>query len=86
MYMKHWHRVRRNFNWNDDIHDDASNDKALRVHTRLEKVMTTVKPDGVCNIVINTMQGQQQQNRNDDEIQHDYEAPHVHDDAMYSTE
>jgi hypothetical protein len=48
--------------------------------------MTTVKPDGVCNIVINTMQGQQQQNRNDDEIQHDYEAPHAHVDAMYSTE
>ena len=47
--------------------------------------MTTVKPNGACNIDINTMQDQQQQNRNEDEIQHDNEAPHVHVDAMYST-
>ena len=39
--------------------------------------MTTVKPNGVCQIVINTMQDQQQQNSIDDEIQHDNEAPHV---------
>ena len=32
------------------------------------------------------MQDQQQQNRNDDEVQHDNEAPHLHVDAMYSTE
>jgi hypothetical protein len=49
--------------------------------------MTTVNPDGVCNIVSDTVQDQQQQNnRNDDEKQHDNEAPHVHVDAMYSTE
>jgi hypothetical protein len=50
--------------------------------------MTTVKPDGVCNIVIYTMQDQQQENRNDDEIQiqHDNEAAQVHVDAMYTTE
>ncbi len=48
--------------------------------------MTTVKPNGVCNIVNDTMQDQQQKNRNDDEIYRDNEAPHVHVDAMYSTE
>ncbi len=81
--------MRRNFNWTVDTtaQNDASNDKALRVHTRHEKIMTTVNPDGVCNIVSDTVQDQQQQNnRNDDEKQHDNEAPHVHVDAMYSTE
>ena len=79
--------MRRDFNGNvDTAHNDASNDKALRVHTWHEKIMTTVNPDGVCNIVSNTIQDQQQHNRNDDEVQHENKAPHVHVDAMYSTE
>jgi hypothetical protein len=50
------------------------------------EIRTTAKADGVCNIVNDTMQDQQQKNRNDDEIQHDNEAPHVCVDVMYSTE
>ena len=49
--------------------------------------MTTVKPDGVFNIVNDTMQNQQQKNSNDDEIQHDNNVvPHVHVDAIFCTE
>jgi hypothetical protein len=47
---------------------------------------TTVKPDGV-TLSLTQMQDQQQQNRNDDELLHDNEAPQVvHVDVMHSTE
>jgi hypothetical protein len=48
MYVQHWQCVRLNFNSNVDTHHDANDGKALRVHTSLEKIMTNVKPDGVC--------------------------------------
>ena len=42
MFAQHWHRVRLDFNCNVETHNDASNDKALRVHTsRVWKMITT---------------------------------------------
>ncbi len=62
------------------------NDNAVRVHFSLAENMTTVKPDGACNVVNDTMQVQQQKNNNDDEIQHGDATPYLHFGALYTTE
>ena len=62
------------------------NDTASRVHFSLAEKMTTVKPDGACNVVNDTMQVRQQKNNNDDEKQHGNATHHVHVGAMYTTE
>ena len=61
------------------------NDTALRVHFSLAEKMTTVKPDGACNVVNDTTQVRQQKSNIDDEIQHDNATHHVHVVAMYTT-
>ena len=52
--------------------------------------MTTAKLDSGCNAVnavnADSMQVQEHESRIDDEVQHDNAKPHVHVDAMYSTE
>jgi hypothetical protein len=47
--------------------------------------MTTLKPDGACNVVNDTMQVRQQKNNNDDEIPHGNATPHLHVGALYTT-
>ena len=62
------------------------NDNALRVHFSIAEKMTTVKPDGACNVFNDTMQVRQQKNNNNDEIQHGNATPHLHLGALYTTE
>jgi hypothetical protein len=62
------------------------NDNASRVHFSLaEKMTTSMKPDGACNVVNDAMQVRQQKKNNDDEIQHGNATPHLHVGALNTT-
>ncbi len=61
------------------------NDNALRVHFSIAEKMTTVKPDGACNVFNDTRQVRQQKNNNNDEIQHGNATPQLHLGALYTT-
>jgi hypothetical protein len=61
------------------------NDNPLRVHFSIAEKMTTVKPDGACNVFNDTMQVRQQKNNNNDEIQHGNATPHLRLGALYTT-
>jgi hypothetical protein len=61
------------------------NDNALRVHFSIAEKMTSMKPDGACNVFNDTMQVRQQKNNND-EIQHGNATPHLNLGALCTTE
>jgi hypothetical protein len=50
MYVQHCNCVRLIFNENQDTHNDASNDEALRIKTSLAETMTTVKTNNIPNV------------------------------------
>ncbi len=61
------------------------NDNALRVHFSIAEKMTTVKPDGACNVFNDTMQMRQQKDNNNDEIQHGNVTSQLLLGALYTT-
>ncbi len=71
--QQHWHCVRPNFPIFNEITRHTMilpNDNALRVHFSFaEKMTTSMKPDGACYLVNDTVQVRQQKKNNDDEIQ-----------------
>ena len=75
------------FQENHDSTMLTSNDKALRIIQDLRTIMTTVKPNGTCNILNDTTQAQEQKSYNDDEMQHGNAMPCVRVVVfLYSTE